>query len=281
MLGKRRLDQIGNADVQTLRGHLTHRNPKTVNNVVGVLSKMIRTALDWGVIEKVGFRVKPLKAGTDEMKFYEDSEFERLVIASAKVNAQAELITLLGGEAGLRAGEMQGLEWSDIDFDRRLMNVQRSVWCGVVGTPKGGRSRRVPMTVRLTAALKGVRHLRGERVLVLPAHESNMKALKWIRSQMKSAQRLAGLEATGGVHILRHTFCSRLAMRGRSVLEIQKLAGHANLTTTMRYMHLAPSVLTSAIGSLERPVRTDSGEMTEKVAKSEGAPEGAPVATGG
>jgi len=70
-------------------------------------------------------------------------------------------------------------------------------------------------------------------------------------------------------------------MRGRSVLEIQKLAGHANLTTTMRYMHLAPSVLRSAIGSLERPVKSDSGEMTgKKDAKSEGAPEGAPVATG-
>ena len=69
-------------------------------------------------------------------------------------------------------------------------------------------------------------------------------------------------------------------MRGRSVLEIQKLAGHANLTTTMRYMHSAPSVLRSAIGSLERPVKSDSGEMTEKDAKSEGAPEGAPVATG-
>jgi len=40
------------------------------------------------------------------------------------------------------------------------------------------------------------------------------------------------------LHILRHTFCSRLAARGATAMEIKELAGHADLTTTMRYMHL-------------------------------------------
>ena len=42
-----------------------------------------------------------------------------------------------------------------------------------------------------------------------------------------------------GVHILRHTFCSRLAMSGATTKEIQELAGHQSITTTERYMHLA------------------------------------------
>jgi integrase len=48
-------------------------------------------------------------------------------------------------------------------------------------------------------------------------------------------------QATGNVHILRHTFCSHLAMRGAPAKAIQDLAGHQHRSTTMRYMHLSPS----------------------------------------
>jgi len=45
------------------------------------------------------------------------------------------------------------------------------------------------------------------------------------------------------VHILRHTFCSHLAMRGAPARAIQELAGHQDLDTTQRYMHLSPAAL--------------------------------------
>jgi site-specific recombinase XerD len=53
------------------------------------------------------------------------------------------------------------------------------------------------------------------------------------------------------VHILRHTFCSHLAMRGAPARAIQELAGHQDLATTQRYMHLSPAAIESAIGLLE------------------------------
>ncbi|MGH9122424.1 MAG: tyrosine-type recombinase/integrase, partial [Acidimicrobiales bacterium] len=56
---------------------------------------------------------------------------------------------------------------------------------------------------------------------------------------MMQAQRRARLEVHGGLHILRHTFCSHLAMRGAPTMAIKELAGHADLSTTMRYMHLS------------------------------------------
>jgi hypothetical protein len=54
-------------------------------------------------------------------------------------------------------------------------------------------------------------------------------------------------------HSLRHTFCSHLAMRGAPTRAIQELAGHSDLKTTQRYMHLTPAALESAIGLLEQP----------------------------
>jgi hypothetical protein len=67
---------------------------------------------------------------------------------------------------------------------------------------------------------------------------------------------------TSGVHILRHSFCSHLAMRGAPVRAIQELAGHADLSTTMHYMHLSPASLNQAIRLLEQrsPLRGEKGE---------------------
>jgi site-specific recombinase XerD len=65
-----------------------------------------------------------------------------------------------------------------------------------------------------------------------------------LRTWLARAQKAAGLpKATGEVHILRHTFCSHLAMRGAPTRAIQELAGHSDLKTTQRYMHLTPAAL--------------------------------------
>jgi integrase len=56
-----------------------------------------------------------------------------------------------------------------------------------------------------------------------------------------------------GVHILRHTFCSHLAMRGAPARAIQELAGHQDLATTQRYMHLSPAAVEGAIRLLDSP----------------------------
>ena len=71
---------------------------------------------------------------------------------------------------------------------------------------------------------------------------------------IRGAQRVAGV-TDAGVHVLRHTFCSHLAMKGAPARAIQELAGHADLTTTQRYMHLSPAATEEAIRLLDgRPV---------------------------
>lgn len=55
----------------------------------------------------------------------------------------------------------------------------------------------------------------------------------------------------GSFHTLRHTFCSYLAMRGVPLGTIRELVGHQHITTTQRYMHLAPSAKSDAIRVLD------------------------------
>src|SRR3954468_19488945 len=70
-----------------------------------------------------------------------------------------------------------------------------------------------------------------------------------IQVLMRRSARRANVKA--GVHILRHTFCSHLAMRGAPARAIQEVAGHADLSTTQRYMHMSPAATEDAIRLLD------------------------------
>ena len=257
-LGARRIDEIGTEDVEALKAFVLARRsaddkargPKTVNNVLTVLRRMLRVAVDWEILDVVRPRIRPLKVPPSKFKFYDFDEYARLVEAATKLGTTHELIVRLGAEAGLRRGEIIGLQWSRVDSRRQLLTVDRSVWSGIEGGTKGGRSRVVPMTSALGLALKAHRHLRGPVVLCNP--DGAPLTERQVERLVGAVQRRAGLDETQGTHALRHTFCSHLAMRGAAVRAIQELAGHASITTTMRYMHLGPHVGREAIALLER-----------------------------
>ena len=249
-LGTKSLDTITNEDVQRLKHRLLNKAPKTVNNILTVLSVMLKKAVEWDVIERLPCSVKILPVSKGSTKFYDFDEFEALVTAAKATDPRASVLVLLAGEAGLRLGEMAALEWSDIDFAKGQMCVQRSAWKGQVASTKGGRLRYVRLTARLATALRDHRHLRGPRVLYQDDGSPLTEGV--VQGFVRRAAQLAGL-SNNGPHMLRHTFCSHLAMLGAPARAIQELAGHADLTTTQRYMHLTPGATDSAIGLLESP----------------------------
>ena len=116
------------------------------------------------------------------------------------------------------------------------------------------------MTKRLASALKAHKHLRGQRVL---CHEDGSPLkIEDVRKLVRRAARKAGV-SHDGIHILRHAFCSHLAMRGATAKAVQELAGHKDLQTTLRYMHLSPSHLDEAIRLLESPRAAPVGDILE------------------
>jgi len=89
----------------------------------------------------------------------------------------------------------------------------------------------------LLAALQAHRHPQGDRVLM---NGSRPVDRAWIAYWMRKAQRRANMLRSGRVRILRHTYCSRLAMLG--------------VATTMRYMHLSPQVKGQAVAALDAAI---------------------------
>ena len=108
------------------------------------------------------------------------------------------------------------------------------------------------MTKRLTEALREARHLRGPRVLCEGAGEALTQ--KVVQVLVRRTARRANVKP--GILILLHRFCSHLAMRGAPARAIQELAGHQDLGTTQRYMHLSPAALDAAIRLLETGTHT-------------------------
>jgi integrase len=261
-LGDELLDKITDALVQDLKANLSGKAPKTVNNILTVLGKTLRLAVKWKVISTMPCTIELLRVSNLVPTFYEFAEYRRLVAAARAFDPRALVVVLLGGDAGLRASEMMGLRGEDVDVRRGQLVVERAVWRDVVDSPKSGRGRIIPMTLALAEALGKMSLVRGGPVLRRddgrPLRHRDLK--RWLGV----AQRQASVRVTEGPHILRHTFCSHLAMRGAPAKAIQELAGHTNLTTTYRYMHLSPSARQGAIGLLNR--REDGalfGEIVE------------------
>jgi integrase len=224
---------------------------KRINNILALLSKMLRFAADDLTLIPDAPKVRLLKLPKGDHDFLLFDEYDMLVEA-ARQEPQWHAAILAAGDAGLRQGEIMGLEWPDLDFDERLMTVRRTIWNGLAGTPKGGRDRVIPMTERLREALSGLpRHLRTIRVFYSP-DGSSWNSGKMQRPLWRACRR-AGIRRISW-HTLRHTYCSHLGMLGAAPVAIQAAAGHESLATTKRYIHVAADVLRDTIRKLDQRV---------------------------
>ena len=152
-LGSRTLDAISNEQVQRLKLRLRDKSPKTINNVLSVLNVLLKQAVEWGVLDKMPCSIRLVRVPRTDAAFHDFDDYERLLEAAQTIDPRSYLIALLGGEAGLRAGEIVALEWADVDLERRQIRVRHSDWCGELTAPKNGRIRFVGMTERLAAAI--------------------------------------------------------------------------------------------------------------------------------
>ncbi len=268
--GDTKLDEVKVRGIKQLIGHMQAlpRAPKTINNALTLLKTILRYAIEVELLETIP-KIKLLKVPPQDFDFLDFDELAVLLEAVVS-DHPLYLAALLGADAGLRAGEVAGLQWQDINFQLGRLRVLRQLQDGKELPPKWGGVRDVPLTQRLAAALKAHRSLNGPWVLLagktvrgrVSTEPWSKEVLRWRGERL---YRLASLPKPGKPwHCLRHTFCSHLAMRGVPARSIQELAGHKSLTTTMRYMHLTPEALEDAISKLEEPAPWGSQERASE-----------------
>jgi integrase len=214
VFGKLRLDQIDARGIERykaakLTGTATEKPlmAKSINNHLAVLQKMFALAVEWQLLGQAP-PVKWLKAPAPEFDFLTFEEAERLIAAA---DEEWRPMIVVGLRAGLRQGELLALRWEDVDLIAGRLMVRQAVARGVVGTPKSGKGREVPLSKGAVQALKAHRHLRGE--LVFCDQDGKMLAPSVCVWPLWRACKRAGIRRVRW-HVLRHTFASHLAMRG-------------------------------------------------------------------
>lgn len=246
--GNTRLDEIGPYEIEAFKAKKIEQglSHKTINNVLTVLGRMFSLAVEWKVLERVP-PMKWMKSPRPEFDFLTFDEADRLVAAAEPGWRQTMIMLALN--TGLRRGELMALQWDDVDLVSGRLMIRRNVWLKHYGTPKGGRSREIPLNQTALAQLKTHRHLRGALVLCKDDGKPVSNQMCW--AAIIRACKRAGLRQVGW-HVLRHTFASQLVMRGVPLKVVQELLGHATVEMTLRYAHLSPDVKNDAVKVLDR-----------------------------
>jgi len=233
---------------------------KTVANHVTLLGTMLRTATTFKVpwlVAAPRFR-KPKVAlfGRDYQWLRSDDEVRRFLAATSGEDEYVAVLYTLAVYAGMRAGEIAGLEWSDVDLERRLLTVQRSF----DGPTKSDRVRYVPILDPLLPVLRAWR-LRHPGRLVFTNQAGTMlqpsaRVFQEVLHRVLARARFPRIQRSGKerpylrFHDLRHTFASLWVMKGGDLFKLQRILGHQSVQMTMRYAHLAPEAFREDYGRL-------------------------------
>jgi len=149
---------------------------------------------------------------------------------------------------GLRMGELRGLRWVDVDFANRIVHVRRNVVRDAQGAPKSQRVRSVPMSDPVAIALDALsRRDSGtapeDRVFTLghnePIHQDTVRKRFYVALNRAGLGALREKDAPIVFHDLRHTF-GTLAVQAFPLTDVMAMMGHADVSTTMIYVHHVP-----------------------------------------
>jgi integrase len=174
-----------------------------------------------------------------DIQVFSPEEVWALVRAAA--SEQDGAVYLTAAFTGLRMGELLALRWRDVDFGGSTIRVRASYYAGQLTTPKSGKVRAVPLAPDVASALAqlGQRpHWTSEDDLVFAGEGGDYLDGSALRRRYKTALASAALRPLR-FHDLRHTFGTRMIAKA-DIRRVQEWMGHADIQTTMRYLHYAP-----------------------------------------
>ena len=182
---------------------------------------------------------KPRTASRTEINVFSPEEIAALVRAAD--SEQDAAIYLTAAFTGLRQGELVALRWRHVDFSGSAIRVRASYTNGHLTSPKSGKVRSVPMAAQVAEAL--ARHgqrefFTGDDDLVFAGVTGSYLDGSALSKRYRAAFRRAALRPLR-FHDLRHTFGTRV-IGVADIRRVQEWMGHANVQTTMQYLHYVP-----------------------------------------
>jgi integrase len=270
MLGKLPLAKLTPQHLSQLYGAKLSEglSPRTVEFLHRTLHCALKEAVQWGLIARnPAAAVKPPKPKRAPIQPLDQEQARRLL--DAAVGDPLEALYTVAVMVGMRQGELLGLQWADIDWDRGRVQITHTLqWLKGnrwrLDEPKTGHSRRgIRLPPTALQALKAHRARQAEQRLAAgPAWEDNGlvfcnavgRPIGIANLTYRSYHRLlarAGL-ARIRFHDLRHTYATLALLNGEKPKVVQETLGHASIALTMdTYSHLLPDMQEDAASRME------------------------------
>jgi len=265
-LGKMQLDELGRELQQAFVTRLVGKvSRKTVVNILGTLSTMLTTAKEWGYITesvKLGSLALPESPLRPGARFFSGEEAKKIIAAATNPYRTMFAVAAM---TGLRAGEILGLMLDDIDFERKVLHVRRSAYCGRIQTVKSKSSRApLPMPEALAEILR--QHLTAWRpnpakLLFANRLGRPYNANKVVQKGLWPILEKLGIEHCG-LHAFRHTHTSLLLEVGASPTVAQAQLRHSDARITLGiYGHVIGDSQRNAVERVAQILRPDAPKL--------------------
>jgi len=247
-------DELTPAHIEKVRATVARKHtPGTVKNVLELARRILRWGASAGYCEPVSVRITLPKVNNLRTEFMSDEQIKAYMAAlDNEPDDQGRNFLKLAMFTGMRKGEIIGLQWKDVDFQRGFITIRN---------PKSGADQVIPMSDAARAVLES--HPRTASPFCFPGRGGNRRAdFKRIANAVKER---AGLPVDfRPLHGLRHNFASTLASSGAvDLYTIQRLMTHKSPAMTQRYAHLRDETLRKAANVFGTAVSGSGPEKPE------------------
>ncbi|MCT4641239.1 MAG: site-specific integrase [Bacteriovoracaceae bacterium] len=250
LLGDYYLNEITSTMVHRLIfEHIQGISLHAKQSILKHLKRVFEMAIDEGLVTKNPAKVIKLKVPEANNLVFNKTEIDNLLFEAKKRSHPYYNHWVMALMTGMRNGELYALNWTDIDFENKVISVTKS-WSRTdgLGPTKSTRNRYIPISQELNFFLRDLKSKNinnSENILEKLPSWTNGEQAKVLRDFCDEI----GITSIR-FHDIRATFITQMLIKGVALAKVMKIVGHASIKTTMKYLRLVAQDTQGATESL-------------------------------
>ncbi len=238
---ERIISQISKNEIEDYLLHLAKNKKQSETSIHGVINaikfyyeQVLKKPKEFYELQRPK---KPIKNVT----VFSENEVTKIIDAISNIKHKSML--MIGYAAGLRISEIVSLKIKDIDSERMMLHIRNA---------KGKKDREVILSQTLLPILRDYYKKFKPKEYLFEGQQGGAYSARSLQLIIKQAKGKAGVKKEGSIHAFRHSFATHLLEGGTDLTIIQKLLGHNDIKTTLRYTHVSNATLQKVVSPLDK-----------------------------